>query len=142
MLSKQRIELPWWLTLLIVLETLPMFIGPAVALTRPVMMGGPDAETINQAAFIYSGRNLAVGIALIIAYCLKSAPMLFSLILVRLLTDIVDLPTLLYFGLLSNQTLAVLIFVFIYYIPALAALWFLWMKMTASEPSLKHDRTV
>ncbi|MEL6830973.1 MAG: hypothetical protein AAFO63_12655, partial [Pseudomonadota bacterium] len=70
---------------------------------------------------------------LIVAFLLKSAPMLFGLILVRLITDIVDLPTLLHFGLLSNQTLAISIFVFLYYIPAVAALWFLWGNMNRAE---------
>ncbi|MEL6830330.1 MAG: hypothetical protein AAFO63_09355, partial [Pseudomonadota bacterium] len=94
--SNEESNWPWWLTIIIILETLPMFIGPVIALTRPAMMGGSDAEMINQAAFIYSARNVAVGIALIVAFLLKSAPMLFGLILVRLITDIVDLPTLLH----------------------------------------------
>ncbi|MEL7546611.1 MAG: hypothetical protein AAGJ84_08165 [Pseudomonadota bacterium] len=131
--SNEESNWPWWLTIIIILETLPMFIGPVIALTRPAMMGGSDAEMINQAAFIYSARNVAVGIALIVAFLLKSAPMLFGLILVRLITDIVDLPTLLHFGLLSNQTLAISIFVFLYYIPAVAALWFLWGNMNRAE---------
>ena len=106
-------KLPLWLTIVIILETLPMFIGPVIALTRPAMMGGPEAESINQAAFIYAARNFAVGIALIVAFVLKNKHMLFALILVRLLTDIVDLPTLLYFGLASNQILMISIFVFL-----------------------------
>lgn len=110
--SKQADRLPLWLTIIIILETLPMFIGPVIALTRPAMMGGPEADSINQAAYIYAARNVAVGIALIVAFVLKNKHMLFALILVRLLTDIVDLPTLLYFGLASNQILVISIFVF------------------------------
>ncbi|MEL6416500.1 MAG: hypothetical protein AAFU69_00355 [Pseudomonadota bacterium] len=124
--SKQADRLPLWLTIIIILETLPMFIGPVIALTRPAMMGGPEADSINQAAYIYAARNVAVGIALIVAFVLKNKHMLFALILVRLLTDIVDLPTLLYFGLASNQILVISIFVFLYYIPAVIALRFLW----------------
>lgn len=132
--SKQADRLPLWLTIIIILETLPMFIGPVIALTRPAMMGGPEADSINQAAFIYAARNVAVGIALIVAFVLKNKHMLFALILVRLLTDIVDLPTLLYFGLASNQILMISIFVFLYYIPAIIALRFLWGSSRRAAP--------
>ena len=81
-----KIKIPLWLTLVIVLETLPMFIGPYAALTRPGFMGGPEAETINQAAYIYAARNFAVGFAFLIASYLRSAPMLFILIFIRLFT--------------------------------------------------------
>ena len=129
MISASKIDIPWWLTIVIILETLPMFIGPYVALTVPQMMGGPEAESLNQAAFIYTARNFAVGIALIIAYILRNAPMLFILIVVRLITDLIDLPTLLHFGLAPNLIVTPSIFVFLYYIPAIFALWFLWKKM-------------
>ena len=126
-----KITIPWWLTLIVIIETLPMFIGPVVALSRPALMGGPGAEEINQAAYIYAARNLAVGVAFIIAYALRSAPMLFILIFVRLFTDLIDLPTFLFFGLASNTARAVSIFVFLYYIPAIFALWYLWNRLRA-----------
>lgn len=127
-----KIHIPWWLTLVIILETLPMFIGPYVALTNPGFMGGPGAETINHAAWIYTARNLAVGFAFIIACVLRNGPMLFILIFVRLFTDLIDLPTFLSFGLASNTTRIVSIFVFLYYIPALIALQYLWRQLKAS----------
>lgn len=132
--SKQADRLPLWLTIIIILETLPMFIGPVIALTRPAMMGGAEADSINQAAFIYTARNGAVGIALIVAFVLKNKHMLFALILVRLLTDIVDLPTLLYFDLVSNQVLVISVFVFLYYISAVIALRFLWDSSRKAAP--------
>ena len=128
-----KIALPWWLWIIIVLETLPMFLGPVLALNRPGFLGGPEAETINQAAYIYTARNVAVGIALIVAAALRSAPMLFGLILVRLLTDFVDLPTILVFDMVNNKLLTSSIFVFLYYIPAVYALWYLWARMTESK---------
>ena len=124
-----KIKLPWWLLVIIVIEILPMFLGPYIALNRPAFMGGPEAETINQAAYIYTARNGAVGIALILATILRSAPMLFGLILVRLLTDFVDLPTILIFDLVQYKALNIGIFVFFYYIPAIVALRYLWRKM-------------
>ena len=124
-----KIKLPVWLWLVIVLEILPMFIGPYVALTRPGFLGGPEAETITYAAYIYTARNLAVGFAFLIASYLRSAPMLFILIFVRLFTDIVDLPTFLTFGRSLNTERLIGIFVFLYYIPALIALRYLWRQM-------------
>ena len=128
-----KIHIPLWLTLIVILETLPMFIGPYKAITNPGFMGGPEAESINQAALIYSARNLAVGFAFIIAFALKNGPMLFILIFIRLFTDLIDLPTLLYFGLSSNVGRVGAIFVFLYYIPALIALRYLWNQMTKSD---------
>jgi len=132
-----RIVIPWWLTIIIVLETLPMFIGPYVALTNPAFMGGADAQDINQAAFIYTARNLAVGFAFIIAFALKSAPMLFILIFVRLFTDAIDLPTLLHFGLATNPERVIAIFVLLYYIPALFGLRYLWRHMRKPGQAVK-----
>ncbi|MGB0922130.1 MAG: hypothetical protein ACPG06_07770 [Alphaproteobacteria bacterium] len=128
-----KITLPWWLVIIIILETLPMFVGPYVALTVPQFMGGPDATDINQAAFIYTARNLAVGLAFILATYLRNGQMLFILILVRLFTDIVDLPTLLHFDLASNPYRVGAIFVFLYYIPALIALRYLWQQMNRAK---------
>ncbi len=124
-----KTPLPWWLIVIIVLETLPMFLGPVAALTEPKIMGGPDATTINQAAYLYAARNLSVGIAFLIAFALRSAPMLFILIIVRLLTDLMDLPNILYHGLASKPPLMIFIFVAFYYIPVPFALRYLWKQM-------------
>ena len=72
MTAMQKTPLPWWLVVIIVLETLPMFLGPYAAVTRPAFLGGAEAEAINQAAFIYSIRNIAVGLAFILATALRS----------------------------------------------------------------------
>ena len=58
--------------------------------------------------------------------------MLFILILIRLLTDLVDGPAFLMFGLASNELRLITIFVIGYYIPALIALRYLWKQMTNS----------
>lgn len=128
-----KINLPWWLVVIIILETLPMFVGPYMAVTVPQFMGGPGAEELNQAAFIYSARNLAVGFAFIIAALLRNGPMLFILIFVRLITDLGDLPTLLHFGLVNTPSVTISIFVFLYYIPALFALRYLWQQINSAK---------
>ena len=123
--------MPRWLTVIIVIETLPMFLGPIGALGNPAFLGGPDATTVGFAAWLYAARNLAVGIAFVVAYLLRSAPMLFILILIRLLTDLVDGPAFLLFGLASNEIRLMAIFIIGYYIPAMIALRFLWKQMTS-----------
>lgn len=133
MVTNMKVHIPWWLTIIIIIETLPMFLGPFGAIRNPDFLGGPGAESLNQATFIYSARNLAVGFALIIALFLKNGPMLFILIFIRLVTDLIDLPTLLYFELASNPGRMIAIFDFFYYIPALIAMRYLWNEMITSD---------
>lgn len=123
--------MPWWLTVIIVIETLPMFLGPIFALNNPAFLGGPEATEVGFATWLYTARNFAVGIAFVVAYLLRSAPMLFILILIRLLTDLVDGPAVLLFGLASNEIRLMAIFIIGYYIPALIALRFFWKHMTS-----------
>ena len=127
-----KCQMPWWLTVIIVIETLPMFLGPIFALNNPAFLGGPEATEVGFATWLYTARNFAVGIAFVVAYLLRSAPMLFILILIRLLTDLVDGPAFLLFGMASNEIRLMAIFVIGYYIPAMIALRSLWKQMTSS----------
>ena len=127
-----KCQMPWWLTAIIVIETLPMFLGPIFALNNPVFLGGAEATEISFAAWLYTARNFAVGIALVVAYLLRNAPMLFILILIRLVSDLVDGPAFLMYGLANNELRLIAIFVIGYYIPALIAMRFLWKQMTNS----------
>ena len=127
-----KCQVPWWLTVIIVIETLPMFLGPLFALNNPAFLGGPEATEVGFATWLYTARNFAVGIAFVVAYLLRSAPMLFILILIRLLTDLVDGPAVLLLGMASNEIRLIAIFVIGYYIPALIALRFFWKQMTSS----------
>ena len=123
--------MPSWLTVIIVIETLPMFLGPIFALNNLAFLGGPEATEVGFATWLYTARNFAVGIAFVVAYLLRSAPMLFILILIRLLTDLVDGPAFLLFGLAGNEIRLMAIFIIGYYIPALIALRFFWKHMTS-----------
>ncbi|MEC7960665.1 MAG: hypothetical protein VX173_08995 [Pseudomonadota bacterium] len=127
-----KCQMPWWLTVIIVIETLPMFLGPIFALNNPAFLGGPEATEVGFATWLYTARNFAAGIAFVVAYLLRSAPMLFILILIRLLTDLVDGPAVLLLGMASNGIILIAIFVIGYYIPALIALRFFWKQMTSS----------
>ena len=127
-------SIPYWLTIIIIIEALPMFIGPVLAISSPSLMPGfGDVTEPTGPMYLYAIRNLAVGAALLIAFLLKDSSMLFILILVRLITDLLDLPTGLFFDAFPNSLRATLIFVLLYYIPALVALRYLWKQMTMRE---------
>jgi len=123
-------SIPIWLTLVIIIETLPMFIGPLLAIFNPSAMPGlaelPEPLGL---ALLYAARNLAVGIAFIIAYVLKDMRMLFILIIIRLITDLIDLPNFVYHGAFSNPVRVAVIFFGLYYIPAIYALRYLWKQI-------------
>jgi hypothetical protein len=127
-------SLPVWLTVIIVIETLPMFMGPLLALLGPDSFPGldqlPDPGFV---AWLYAARNFAVGIALLVAFALKDRGMLLILILIRLITDLVDLPNLLTGGELSNPLLVIVIFVLLYYLPAIIALRYLWKDINQEQ---------
>jgi hypothetical protein len=125
-------SLPVWLTIIIVIETLPMFIGPLVALLRPdAMPGFRELADAGGLAWLYAARNFSVGIAFIVAFVVKNRSMLFILILIRLITDLHDLPNMLHGGASSNPALLVSIFVLLYYLPAGYALRYLWKDIKA-----------
>lgn len=127
-------SLPVWLTIIIVIETLPMFAGPLLALLRPDSFPGLDQlADPGFAAWLYAARNFAVGIAFLVAFVLKDCSMLFILILIRLITDLVDLPNLLTNGGVSNTLLIIAIFGLLYYLPAIFALRYLWKEISGEQ---------
>ena len=107
-----------------------MFLGPYLALSDPTFLGSSDASSTILADWIYTARNLAVGFAFILAYYLKSAPMLFILIFVRLFTDLIDGPAFWFFREQVSEVVFIAIFLLGYYIPAAIALRYLWKQMT------------
>lgn len=128
--------LPLWLVLVVIIELLPMFVFPVLAMFVPSAVPGlSGGEKFAFAASIYSARNLAVGTALLVALWLKNEAMLFILILVRLLTDLMDFPTLLFLGEVTRVYVVTSIFVFLYYAPALFALRYLWLEFNAASES-------
>ncbi|MBW1814111.1 MAG: hypothetical protein JRJ39_10720 [Deltaproteobacteria bacterium] len=126
-------SLPIWLTLIILIETLPMFIGPLLAILKPSAMAGFGLSDSGSFAWIYAARNFAVGIAFVLAFALKDTRMLFILILIRLITDLHDLPVGLYFGGWSSPPRAIALFTLLYYLPAIYALRYLWKEMNAEK---------
>ena len=58
-----RLQIPWWLYIVLFMEIWPMFVGPYLALTNPAFLGGPEASNLVVGSLIYLARYFAVGIA-------------------------------------------------------------------------------
>ena len=127
-----KCQMPWWLTAIIVIETLPMFLGPIFALNNPVFLGGAEATEISFAAWLYTARNFAVGIALVVAYLLRKCAYAVYFDTHQVSFGSCRWPRFLMYGLANNELRLIAIFVIGYYIPALIAMRFLWKQMTNS----------
>tara|TARA_B100000989_G_C19377162_1_gene399963 strand:+ start:209 stop:616 length:408 start_codon:yes stop_codon:yes gene_type:complete len=128
-----KIQIPWWLYIILFMEIWPMFVGPYLALNNPAFLGGPEASTLVVGSLIYLARNFAVGFAFLIAIYLKNPSMLFILIFIRLFTDLIDGPAFLAFGMAVNEIRLISLFVLGYYIPAIFALFYLWKQIRTSN---------
>ena len=119
--SDKKITFTWWFAIILFIMILPMFVGPYIALSNPSFFLETES-TLNSG--LYIARNLAVGIAFLVAIYFKNASMLFILIIVRLITDLIDAP--LFFS-FKNPDLIGLIFIFTLfcYLPAVLGLRYL-----------------
>lgn len=131
--STKKMQIPWWLYIILFMEIWPMFVGPYLALNNPAFLGGPEASTLVVGSLIYLARNFAVGFAFLIAIYLKNPSMLFILIFIRLFTDLIDGPAFLAFGMAVNEIRLISLFVLGYYIPAIFALFYLWKQIRTSN---------
>ena len=122
--SDKKITFTWWFAIIIFMMIWPMFVGPYIALSNPSFFLETESS-LNSG--LYIARNLAVGIAFLVAIYLKNASMLFILIIVRLITDLIDAP--LFFN-FKNPDLIILIFIFTLfcYLPAILGLRYLWKQ--------------
>ena len=91
-LSLNQASYTWWFGIILFSLIWPMFVGPYIALTNPSFFGGPEVTNITLSSSLYAARNLAVGVAFLLAIYLRNASMLFILIVVRLITDLIDAP--------------------------------------------------
>ena len=123
--SDKKITFTWWFAIILFMMIWPMFVGPYIALSNPSFFLETESS-LNSG--LYIARNLAVGIAFLMAIYLKNASMLFILIFVRLITDLIDAP--LFFN-FKNQDLIGLIFIFTLfcYLPAVLGLRYLWKQV-------------
>ena len=127
-LSNKKISFPWWFSLILFLLVTPMFYGPLIAFVNPSFFGGIGLTELNLGITLFIARNLAIGLAFLFAIYIKNGPMLFILILVRLITDLIDAPA---FQVFREPPLLgqIIIFTLLCYLPALFGLRFLWKEM-------------
>ncbi len=106
-----------------------MFVGAYIALTNPSFFGEPEVNELTLSLAHYIARNLAVGLVFFVAIYLRNMPMLFSLIVIRLITYLIDAPA---FYLFRDPNLIGLIVIFSLccYLPAFYGLHYLWKSMS------------
>ena len=105
-----------------------MFFGPLIALLNPEFFEGVGDTELSLGSTLFIARNLAIGLAFLFAIYLRSASMLFILILVRLITDFIDFPA---FQIFRESPLIgqIIIFTALCYLPAFFGLRILWKEI-------------
>ena len=123
-----KISYSWSLSLILFLLISPMFFGPLIALFNPEFFEGLGDTELSLGSTLFVARNLAIGLAFLFAIYMRSASMLFILILVRLLIDLIDFPA---FQIFRESPLIgqVIIFTLMCYLPAFFGLRILWKEM-------------
>ena len=131
-ISTDKLEYPWALCLILFLLISPMFFGPLIALFNPEFFEGLGDNELSLGSSLFVARNLAIGLAFLVAIYMRSAPMLFILILVRLIIDLIDFPA---FQIFRESPLIgqIIIFSLICYLPAFFGLRILWKEMKNSS---------
>ena len=131
-ISTDKLEYPWSLCLILFLLISPMFFGPLIALFNPEFFEGLGDNELSLGTTLFVARNLAIGLAFLVAIYMRSAPMLFILILVRLIIDLIDFPA---FQIFRESPLIgqIIIFSLICYLPAFFGLRILWKEMKNSS---------
>ena len=123
-----KISYSWSLSLILFLLISPMFFGPLIAIFNPEFFEGLGDTELSLGSTLFVARNLAIGLAFLFAIYMRSASMLFILILVRLLIDLIDFPA---FQIFRESPLIgqVIIFSLMCYLPAFFGLRILWKEM-------------
>ena len=127
-LFDKKINFSWQLSLILFLLISPMFFGPLIALLNPEFFEGLGDNELSLGSTLFVARNLAIGMAFLFAIYLRNAPMLFILILVRLIIDLIDFPA---FQMFRESPIIgqIIIFSLMCYLPAYFGLRILWKEM-------------
>ena len=127
-LLEQKINFSWQLSLILFLLISPMFVGPVIALLNPEFFEGLGDKVLSLGSTLFVARNLSIGIAFLFAIYMRSASMLFILILVRLIIDLIDFPA---FQIFREPSFfgQVIIFSLMCYLPSYFGLRILWKEM-------------
>ena len=105
-----------------------MFFGPLIALFNPEFFEGLGDKELSLGSTLFVARNLAIGLAFLFAIYMRSASMLFILILVRLIIDLIDFPA---FQIFREPSFfgQIIIFSLMCYLPAYFGLRVLWKEI-------------
>ena len=124
----KKISFTWLLSFILFLLISPMFFGPLIALLNPEFFEGAGDKELSLGSTLFVARNLAIGIVFLFAIYMRSAVMLFILILVRLLTDLIDFPV---FQIFRESPIIgqIIIFSLMCYLPAYFGLRILWKEI-------------
>ena len=127
-LLEQKINFSWQLSLVLILLISPMFFGPLIAMLNPEFFEGLGDKVLSLGSTLFIARNLSIGIAFLFAIYMRSASMLFILILVRLIIDLIDFPA---FQIFREPSFfgQVVIFSLMCYLPSYFGLRILWKEM-------------
>ena len=127
-LFDKKINFSWQLSLILFLLISPMFFGPLIAILNPEFFEGLGDNELSLGSTLFVARNLAIGMAFLFAIYLRNAPMLFILILVRLIIDLIDFPA---FQMFRESPIIgqIIIFSLMCYLPAYFGLRILWKEM-------------
>ena len=128
MLSNKKITYSFLLSFILFLLISPMFFGPLIALLNPEFFEGFGDNELSLGSTLFVARNLAIGIAFLLAIYLRNASMLFILIFIRLITDLIDFPA---FQIFRESPIIgqMIIFTLLCYLPAFFGLRILWKEM-------------
>ena len=122
--SNNKIKFTWWFVIILFMLIWPMFVGPYIAIKNPAFF--LESE-MTLSSSLYVARNLAIGLAFLIAIFMRNASMLFILIIVRLITDLIDAPV--FFALKDPNLIGlIIIFTIFCYLPAIFGLRYLWKQ--------------
>ena len=122
--SKDKITFTWWFVIILFMLIWPMFVGPYIVIKNPAFF--LESE-VTLSSSLYVARNLAIGLAFLIAIFMRNASMLFILIIVRLITDLIDAPV--FFALKDPNLIGlIIIFTIFCYLPAIFGLRYLWKQ--------------
>ena len=127
-LSNKKITYSFLLSFILFLLISPMFFGPLIALLNPEFFEGFGDNELSLGSTLFVARNLAIGIAFLLAIYLRNASMLFILIFIRLITDLIDFPA---FQIFRESPIIgqMIIFTLLCYLPAFFGLRILWKEM-------------
>ena len=131
-LLEQKINFSWQLSLILFLLISPMFFGPLIALLNPEFFEGLGDKELSLGSTLFVARNLSIGVAFLFAIYMRSASMLFILILLRLIIDLIDFPA---FQIFRESPIIgqIIIFSLMCYLPAYFGLRILWKEMKNSS---------